>query len=78
MVAGAGIRGHQRRVHLSGHPVQQCGRHAVLGGLAVSAIFGVLVGLAVGVDPQTTIMKYVLPIMGDGNGCPPVWAVPSF
>lgn len=41
---------------------------AILGGLAVAAIFGVLVGLAVGVDPQTTIMKYVLPIMGGGNG----------
>lgn len=41
---------------------------AILGGLAVAALFGVLVGLAVGVDPQTTIMKYVLPIMGGGNG----------
>ena len=41
---------------------------AILGGLAVATLFGVLVGLAVGVDPQTTIMKYVLPIMGGGNG----------
>lgn len=41
---------------------------AILGGLVVSALFGVLAGLAFGVDPQTTIMKYVLPIMGGGNG----------
>ena len=41
---------------------------SILGGLAMSALLGVLVGLAVGVDPQTTIMKYVLPIMGGGNG----------
>lgn len=41
---------------------------AILGGLAVATLFGVLAGLAVGVDPQTTIMKYVLPIMGGGNG----------
>ena len=41
---------------------------AILGGLAVAALFGVAAGLAVGVDPQTTIMKYVLPIMGGGNG----------
>ncbi len=41
---------------------------AILGGLATAALFGVLAGLAVGIDPQTTIMKYVLPIMGGGNG----------
>lgn len=41
---------------------------SILGGLAMAALCGVLVGLAVGVDPQTTIMKYVLPIMGGGNG----------
>lgn len=41
---------------------------SILGGLAMAALLGVLVGLAVGVDPQTTIMKYVLPIMGGGNG----------
>ena len=34
----------------------------------MATLFGVLAGLAVGVDPQTTIMKYVLPIMGGGNG----------
>lgn len=41
---------------------------SILGGLVMAALLGVLVGLAVGVDPQTTIMKYVLPIMGGGNG----------
>ncbi len=41
---------------------------SILGGLAMAALLGVLVGLTVGVDPQTTIMKYVLPIMGGGNG----------
>lgn len=41
---------------------------SILGGLAMAALLGVLVGLAIGVDPQTTIMKYVLPIMGGGNG----------
>ncbi|MBS6517938.1 MAG: 2-hydroxycarboxylate transporter family protein [Clostridium sp.] len=41
---------------------------AILGGLVVSSIFGVAVGLLVGVDPTIAIMKYVLPIMGGGNG----------
>ena len=41
---------------------------AILGGLAVSSLFGVLAGLAFGVNPTTAIMKYVLPIMGGGNG----------
>lgn len=41
---------------------------AILGGLVVSSLFGVLAGLAFGVDPTTSIMKYVLPIMGGGNG----------
>lgn len=41
---------------------------AILGGLVVSSLFGVLAGLAFGVDPATAIMKYVLPIMGGGNG----------
>ena len=41
---------------------------AILGGLAVSGLFGVLAGLIFGVDPKTTIIKYVLPIMGGGNG----------
>ena len=42
---------------------------AILGGLVVSSLFGVLAGLAFGVDPATAIMKYVLPIMGGGNRC---------
>ena len=41
---------------------------AILGGLAMAALCGVGAGLLFGVDPQTTIMKYVLPIMGGGNG----------
>ncbi len=41
---------------------------SILGGLAMAAVLGVLVGLAVGVEPKITIMKYVLPIMGGGNG----------
>lgn len=41
---------------------------AILGGLAMATLFGVGAGLLFGVDPQTTIMKYVLPIMGGGNG----------
>ena len=41
---------------------------AILGGLAVATLFGVLAGLGVNTDSQTTIMKYVLPIMGGGNG----------
>lgn len=41
---------------------------AILGGLVVSAILGVAAGLVFGVSPTETIMKYVLPIMGGGNG----------
>lgn len=41
---------------------------AILGGLAMATLCGVGAGLLFGVDPQTTIMKYVLPIMGGGNG----------
>ncbi len=41
---------------------------AILGGLVVSAILGVAAGLMFGVSPTETIMKYVLPIMGGGNG----------
>ncbi len=41
---------------------------AILGGLVVSALFGVGAGLIFGVEPKVTIMKYVLPIMGGGNG----------
>ncbi|MCD7908162.1 MAG: 2-hydroxycarboxylate transporter family protein [Clostridium sp.] len=41
---------------------------AILGGLVAAAILGVLAGLAFGVSPTESIMKYVLPIMGGGNG----------
>lgn len=39
----------------------------ILGGLLFAGIFGVAAGLLFGVAPTTTIMKYVLPIMGGGN-----------
>ena len=41
---------------------------AILGGLAVSMLLGVLGGLVFGVSPADSIIKYVLPIMGGGNG----------
>jgi len=41
---------------------------AILGGLACAALFGCLVGAIFGIAPLTIIVKYVLPIMGGGNG----------
>lgn len=41
---------------------------AILGGLVVAMLFGVIVALPFGVKPVDTIIKYVLPIMGGGNG----------
>lgn len=41
---------------------------AILGGLVAATILGVLAGLVFGVAPTESIMKYVLPIMGGGNG----------
>ena len=41
---------------------------AILGGLAGAAILGILGGLVFGISPAVTILKYVLPIMGGGNG----------
>lgn len=41
---------------------------AILGGLVVSAGLGVAAGLMVGVSPMDVIIRYVLPIMGGGNG----------
>ncbi len=41
---------------------------AILGGLVVSAILGVGMGLIFGVSPINAIVMYVLPIMGGGNG----------
>ena len=41
---------------------------AILGGLICAMLFGVLAGLPFGVAPTDTILKYVLPVMGGGNG----------
>lgn len=41
---------------------------AILGGLVVAGLLGVLAGLPFGVGPSEIIIKYVLPIMGGGNG----------
>lgn len=41
---------------------------AILGGLAVAMAFGALGGLIFGISPVTVILKYVLPVMGGGNG----------
>lgn len=41
---------------------------AILGGVAVSMLFGVGTGLFFGISPSDTLIKYVLPIMGGGNG----------
>lgn len=41
---------------------------AILGGVFCAAIFGVIAGLFFGVSPIRSILYYVLPIMGGGNG----------
>ncbi len=41
---------------------------AILGGLAAAMGFGAVGGMIFGIDPKTVIIKYVLPIMGGGNG----------
>ena len=41
---------------------------AIFGGLIVSSLLGILGGLVFGVEPSTAVIKYVLPIMGGGNG----------
>ncbi|MBQ7154787.1 MAG: 2-hydroxycarboxylate transporter family protein [Synergistaceae bacterium] len=41
---------------------------AILGGLAVAMLFGVVVAALFGVSPSNAIIKYVLPVMGGGNG----------
>lgn len=40
----------------------------ILGGLVAATVLGVLAGMVFGVSPTESIMKYVLPIMGGGNG----------
>lgn len=41
---------------------------AIFGGIAGAGILGILGGLIFGVSPAETVLKYVLPIMGGGNG----------
>ena len=41
---------------------------AIFGGLAGAALLGILVGLPFGIDPVNVMLKYVLPVMGGGNG----------
>lgn len=41
---------------------------AILGGIVGAAVLGVLGGLVFGVGPMDIVVKYVLPIMGGGNG----------
>ncbi|MGN0295558.1 MAG: 2-hydroxycarboxylate transporter family protein [Lachnospiraceae bacterium] len=41
---------------------------AILGGLAAAMGFGVLAGLMFGIAPSDIILRYVLPVMGGGNG----------
>ena len=41
---------------------------AILGGLVGAAVLGIIGGLIFGVSPSMTILKYVLPVMGGGNG----------
>lgn len=40
----------------------------ILGGLAGAAVLGSAIGLVFGVKPIDMVIKYVLPIMGGGNG----------
>lgn len=41
---------------------------AILGGLAVATVFGVVTAMIFGVGPADALIKYVLPVMGGGNG----------
>ena len=41
---------------------------AIFGGLAGASILGILAGLPFGINPVVVILKYMLPIMGGGNG----------
>ena len=41
---------------------------AIFGGIAGAVILGIAGGLLFGVKPSETVLKYVLPIMGGGNG----------
>lgn len=41
---------------------------AILGGLIGAGILGIVSGLIFGINPANVLLKYVLPIMGGGNG----------
>ena len=41
---------------------------AIFGGLIGAAVLGIVAGLPFGIDPVTVVIKYMLPIMGGGNG----------
>lgn len=41
---------------------------AILGGLVGASVFGSVIGLLFGISPVDMVIKYVLPIMGGGNG----------
>lgn len=41
---------------------------AIFGGLLGAGVLGVVAGLIFGIDPTNVILKYVLPVMGGGNG----------
>ena len=41
---------------------------AILGGVAGAGVLGILTGLIFGVSPADTMINYVLPVMGGGNG----------
>ncbi len=41
---------------------------AILGGLLGASVFGIVTGLLFGVSPINMVIRYVLPIMGGGNG----------
>lgn len=41
---------------------------SILGGLVGASLLGILTGLVFGVNPANMLIKYVLPIMGGGNG----------
>lgn len=41
---------------------------SILGGLAGASLLGIITGLLFGVSPSNMLIKYVLPVMGGGNG----------
>ncbi|AND79655.1 2-hydroxycarboxylate transporter family protein [Streptococcus pantholopis] len=41
---------------------------AILGGVAGAALLGIITGLLFGINPADVVIRYVLPVMGGGNG----------